>query len=39
MLERLGCHAEAVAAYVSAIDLTHDPADREYRLRRREQLA
>jgi predicted RNA polymerase sigma factor len=30
LLDRLGRHAEAAAAYDSAIDLTHDPAERQY---------
>ncbi|MEU6020866.1 DUF6596 domain-containing protein [Micromonospora sp. NPDC047134] len=38
LLERLGRHPEAVAAYDSAIDLTHDPAEREYLARRRARL-
>jgi len=35
LLERLDRHTEAVAAYESAIDLTHEPAEREYLQRRR----
>jgi RNA polymerase sigma-70 factor (ECF subfamily) len=38
LLERLGHHAAAAAAYDSAIDLTHDPAEREYLQRRRELI-
>lgn len=38
LLERLGQHAEAAGAYDSAIDLTHDPAEREYLQRRRERI-
>ncbi|GAB3848555.1 RNA polymerase sigma factor [Micromonospora andamanensis] len=30
LLERLGRHAEAAEAYASAIDLTHDPAERAH---------
>ncbi|GAA0394420.1 RNA polymerase sigma factor [Micromonospora gifhornensis] len=35
LLERLGRHAEAAAAYDSAIALTHDPAERGYLEHRR----
>ena len=38
LLERLGHHAEAAAAYDSAIDLTHDPAEREYLQHRRKGI-
>ncbi len=38
LLERLGRHAEAVAAYRSAIDLTHDPAEREYLQHRQREI-
>ena len=38
LLERLGQHAEAAAAYESAIDLTHDPAEREYLQHRRKRI-
>ncbi|MFF5214672.1 RNA polymerase sigma factor [Micromonospora sp. NPDC000442] len=37
LLERLGHHGEAAAAYASAIDLTHDPAERAYLRHRRER--
>ncbi|MEG3636020.1 RNA polymerase sigma factor [Micromonospora palythoicola] len=37
LLERLGQRGEAAAAYASAIDLTHDPAEREH-LRQRLML-
>jgi predicted RNA polymerase sigma factor len=36
LLDRLGRGEEAAAAYDSAIDLTHDPAEREYLQRRRD---
>jgi RNA polymerase sigma-70 factor (ECF subfamily) len=39
LLHRLGRKAEAVAAYESAISLTHDAAEREYLERRRDQAA
>ena len=38
LLERLGRYAEAAVAYDSAIDVTHDPAEREHLQRRRMQL-
>ncbi|MFY1574859.1 RNA polymerase sigma factor [Verrucosispora sp. WMMD703] len=38
LLERLGHHGEAVAAYASAIDLTHDPAERAHLQHRRSLL-
>ncbi|MBQ1050757.1 RNA polymerase subunit sigma-70 [Micromonospora sp. C51] len=38
LLERLGHHREAVAAYASAIDLTHDPAERAHLQHRRSLL-
>jgi len=38
LLELLGQHAEAAAAYDSAIDLTHDPAEREYLQHRRNRI-
>lgn len=37
LLDRLGRGEEAVAAYGSAIDLTHDTAERQYLQRRRDQ--
>ncbi|MEV4709888.1 DUF6596 domain-containing protein [Micromonospora sp. NPDC049374] len=37
LLERLGQHGEAAAAYASAIDLTHDPAERDHLRQRRER--
>jgi RNA polymerase sigma-70 factor (ECF subfamily) len=37
LLDRLGRKEEAVAAYESAISLTHDPAERHYLERRRDQ--
>jgi RNA polymerase sigma-70 factor (ECF subfamily) len=37
LLDRLGRKQEAVAAYDSAISLTHDPAERQYLERRRDQ--
>jgi predicted RNA polymerase sigma factor len=37
LLARLGRHQEAVAAYDSAISLTHDPAERQYLQHRRDQ--
>jgi RNA polymerase sigma-70 factor (ECF subfamily) len=39
LLERLGRREEAVAAYVRAISLTHDTAEREYLERRRDRAA
>ncbi|MFI7550177.1 RNA polymerase sigma factor [Micromonospora sediminimaris] len=38
LLERLGHHGEAVATYASAIDLTHDPAERAHLQHRRSLL-
>lgn len=38
LLERLGRHAEAAAAYAGAIDLTHDPAERDYLRQRRRRI-
>jgi len=38
LLDRLGRAEEAVAAYGSAIDLTHDPAERRYLQRRRDAV-
>ncbi|AEB42582.1 RNA polymerase sigma factor [Micromonospora maris] len=38
LLERLGRHTEAAAAYDSAIALTHDPAERGYLEHRRARL-
>ena len=38
LLDRLDRKEEAVAAYDSAISLTHDPAERQYLERRRGQL-
>jgi len=38
LLERLGHYAEAAAAYGSAIDVTHDPAEREYLEHRRKRI-
>jgi RNA polymerase sigma-70 factor (ECF subfamily) len=38
LLDRLGRKAEAVAAYESAISLTHDTAERQYLERRRDRL-
>jgi RNA polymerase sigma-70 factor (ECF subfamily) len=37
LLERLGRHEEAVAAYERAIGLTHETAEREYLERRRDR--
>ena len=37
LLDQLGRSGEAVAAYDSAIDLTHDTADRQYLQRRRDR--
>jgi len=37
LLDRLGRKEEAVAAYESAISLTHDTAERQYLERRRSQ--
>jgi RNA polymerase sigma-70 factor (ECF subfamily) len=39
LLERLGRHEEAVAAYERAIGLTHDTAEREYLEHRRDRAA
>jgi RNA polymerase sigma-70 factor (ECF subfamily) len=39
LLERLGQHAAAATAYDSAIDLTHDPAEREYLRDRRARIS
>ena len=39
LLDRLGRKAEAVAAYESAISLTHDIAERQYLERRRDRAA
>jgi predicted RNA polymerase sigma factor len=38
LLDRLGRAEEAVAAYESAISLTHDPAERQYLERRRDAV-
>jgi predicted RNA polymerase sigma factor len=39
LLDRLGRAQEAVAAYDSAISLTHDPAERQYLERRRDRAS
>jgi predicted RNA polymerase sigma factor len=39
LLDQLGRSEEAVAAYESAIDLTHDPAERQYLQHRRDRAS
>jgi predicted RNA polymerase sigma factor len=39
LLDQLGRNEEAVAAYESAIDLTHDPAERQYLQHRRDRAS
>jgi predicted RNA polymerase sigma factor len=39
LLDQIGRNGEAAAAYDSAIDLTHDPAERQYLQRRRDRAS